>query len=133
MTSAPSAVTPAASQPRIIGSADSFSPTPRRLQRSWWLREAAFTRTAVQPVGTSGAGLSPTSKTLRGSSELKPDAKTASMGATIGHAGRPRRPRGGLSAPAPTSLRGALTGQSWAQDPRAGTSPQAEFGPIVTQ
>ena len=37
-TSRPSAVTPAASQPRIIGSRSAGSPTPRSEKTSWWLR-----------------------------------------------------------------------------------------------
>ena len=37
--------TPAASQPRIIGSCPRLMPTPRSVHRSWWLRLAACTAT----------------------------------------------------------------------------------------
>jgi hypothetical protein len=68
ITSLPSASTPAASQPRIIGSRSSDSPTPRSDHRSWWLSEAARTSTVVQPSGGSGSGRSPISSPASGSS-----------------------------------------------------------------
>jgi hypothetical protein len=68
MTSLPSASTPAASQPRIIGSRSSGRPTPRSDHRSWWLSEAARTSTVVQPSAGSGSGRSPTSSAASGSS-----------------------------------------------------------------
>ena len=60
--------------PRIIGSASSRSPTPRSDQRSWWLRLAAFTVTVAHPSGASGAGRSPTTRPLSGSSKEKVSA-----------------------------------------------------------
>ena len=68
-TSLPSSSSPAASHPRIIGSASSRSPTPRSDQRSWWLSEVALTVTVVQPSGTSGSGRSPVVSPESGSSE----------------------------------------------------------------
>ncbi len=73
-TSLPSSSIPAASQPRIIGSASSRRPTPRSDQRSWWLRLAALTVTVAHPSGASGAGRSPTTRPLSGSSEEKDSA-----------------------------------------------------------
>ena len=73
-TSLPSSSMPAASQPRIIGSCSSRSPTPRSDHRSWWLSDAALTVTVVQPSGTSGSGRSPTTRPESGSSELKDSA-----------------------------------------------------------
>ena len=73
-TSLPSSSTPAASQPRIIGSASSRRPTPRSDHRSWWLRLAAFTVTVAHPSGASGAGRSPTTRPLSGSSGEKDSA-----------------------------------------------------------
>ena len=70
---------PAASRPRIIGSASSRSPTPRSDHRSWWLRLAAFTVTVAHPSGASGAGRSPTTSPLSGSSKEKVSASTANM------------------------------------------------------
>ena len=67
MTSLPSASTPAPSQPRIIGSRSSGSPTPLSDQTSWWLSPAARTDTVVQPAGGVGSGRSPTSSALSGS------------------------------------------------------------------
>src|SRR5687768_18217384 len=82
-TSLPSSSTPAASHPRIIGSASCLRPTPRSDQRSWWLSEAAFTVTVVQPSGTSGSGRSPTTSPASGSSEEKDSAYTANMWPTL--------------------------------------------------
>ena len=56
MTSLPSGSTPAASQPRTIGSCSSLMPTPCSVQRSWWLSEVARTRTVVQPSGERDRG-----------------------------------------------------------------------------
>ena len=67
-TSRPSAVTPAASVPRIIGSASARSPTPRSVHTSWWFSAAARTSTTDQLSRASGAGCSPTSRALTGSS-----------------------------------------------------------------
>ena len=67
-TSLPSSSIPAASQPRIIGSDSSRSPTPRSDHRSWWFSEAALTVTVVQPSGTAGSGRSPTTRPASGSS-----------------------------------------------------------------
>ena len=78
-TSLPSSSRPAASQPRIIGSASCLRPTPRSDQRSWWLRLAALTVTVVHPSGGVGSGRSPTTRPLSGSSELKDSAYTANM------------------------------------------------------
>src|SRR5664280_2096790 len=61
-TSLPSSSSPAPSVPSTIGSRSARSPTPRRLHRSWWLSDAAFSRTVVQPSGTPGSGRSPSSK-----------------------------------------------------------------------
>ncbi len=47
---------PAASQPRIIGSAFSDRPTPRSDHRSWWLSAAALTVTVVQPRAPRARG-----------------------------------------------------------------------------
>ena len=58
-TSLPSSSTPAASQPRIIGSRSAGSPTPRSDQTSWWLSAAARTVTVVQPSGGTGSACSP--------------------------------------------------------------------------
>ncbi len=49
-TSLPSSSTPAASQPRIIGSRSAVMPTPRSDHTSWWLSEVALTVTVVQPL-----------------------------------------------------------------------------------
>ena len=73
-TSLPSSSYPAASQPRIIGSCSSLSPTPRSDHRSWWLSDAALTVTVVHPSGTSGSGRSPTTRPDSGSSEEKDSA-----------------------------------------------------------
>ncbi len=73
-TSLPSSSSPAASQPRIIGSASSRRPTPRNDQTSWWLSEAALTVTVVQPSGATGSGRSPTTSPSRGLSEEKDSA-----------------------------------------------------------
>ena len=69
-TSLPSSSSPAASQPRIIGSDSARRPTPRRLHTSWWLIDAALTVTVVQPSGTSGSGRSPMTSPASGSSGL---------------------------------------------------------------
>ena len=82
-TSFPSSSSPAASVPRIIGIRSSGRPMPRRLNRSWWLSETAFTCTVVQPSGTSGSGRSPTSRTDSGSFGAGVETKAASMIATL--------------------------------------------------
>src|SRR5207245_2536677 len=79
MTSRPSAVTPAASHPRTMGSRSGSIPTPRSVQRSWWLREAAVTRTSSQPSGGAGTGASVTERQSRGCSSLGQTAMTAGM------------------------------------------------------
>ena len=66
-TSRPSASTPEASQPRIIGYLSSARPTPRSVHTSWWLIDAARTVTVVHPSGASGSGRSPTSSAASGS------------------------------------------------------------------
>src|SRR4051795_11742069 len=78
-TSLPSSSRPAASVPRIIGIRSSGRPTPRRLNRSWWLSETALTCTVVQPSGTSGSGRSPISSTESGSFGAGVETKAASM------------------------------------------------------
>src|SRR5579875_2450051 len=117
-TSRPSSSTPAASQPRIIGSCSRLRPTPRSDQRSWWLSEAARTLTVVQPEGHSGSGRSPTCRTLSGSSREKSVAKAASMArscrtgdagvrrASVLGAGRGRRPAAVAGDRAPQTARG---------------------------
>ncbi len=70
MTSLPSSSRPAASQPRIIGSASAPRPTPRSDHRSWWLSAAALTVTVFQPSGGDGSGMSPTARPASGSSGL---------------------------------------------------------------
>src|SRR4051794_21145414 len=79
-TSLPSGSVPAASQPRIIGSASSLRPTPRSVHSSWWFSEAALTSTTVQPSVTSGSGCSPSSRPESGASLEKPVAVTANTG-----------------------------------------------------
>ena len=69
-TSVPSSSTPAASQPRIIGSRPADSPTPRSDHRSWWLSELARTSTVAQSSGVAGGSSSPTTRPASGSSEL---------------------------------------------------------------
>ena len=66
-TSLPSSSYPEASQPRIIGSDSSLSPTPRSDQRSWWLSDAAWTVIVAQPSGATGSGRSPTTRPDSGS------------------------------------------------------------------
>ena len=78
-TSVPSSSSPAASQPKIIGSRSAGSPTPRSDQRSWWFRLAARTRTETQSGGTSGSGCSPTTSPCIGSSASCDAAYTANM------------------------------------------------------
>ena len=58
ITSRPSGSTPAASQPKIIGSRSVARPTPRSDQTSWWFSAAAFTSTLTQPSGTAGGSIS---------------------------------------------------------------------------
>ncbi len=83
-TSLPSASIPAASQPRIIGSLSSDSPTPFSDHRSWWFSAVALTSTVVHPSGTSGSGRSPTSSAETGSSGANLAAYAASMRLTLG-------------------------------------------------
>ena len=82
-TSLPSSSTPAASQPRIIGSCSSLSPTPRSDHTSWWFSDVALTVTVVHPSGTSGSGRSPSTRPASGSSEEKDSAYTANMHPTV--------------------------------------------------
>src|SRR5690242_1385710 len=82
-TSPPSGPIPAASQPRIIGSWSSLSPTPRSDHRSWWLSELARTSTTAQPSGTVGSGASPTVRPASGSASLKLVAKAARIARTL--------------------------------------------------
>ena len=56
ITSLPSASTPAASQPRIIGSRSAGRPTPFSDQRSWWLSAAARTSTSGPALRHVGLG-----------------------------------------------------------------------------
>jgi len=81
ITSRPDSSMPAASQPRIIGSASSASPTPRSDHRSGWLSDAALTLTVVQPSGTLGSGRSLTSSAPSGFSRSIRAAKAASISA----------------------------------------------------
>src|SRR5659263_460707 len=80
-TSLPSWSSPAPSVPSTIGSRSARRPTPRRLHRSWWLSDAAFSRTVVQPSGTPGSGRSPSSKPDSGSAESMRAAVTANIAA----------------------------------------------------
>src|SRR5262249_23808408 len=77
-TTLPSASIPAASQPRIIGSWSSRSPTPRSDHRSWWLSALARTSTVDQP-SRAGSGCSPTPSAASGSSLLNAEAYAARM------------------------------------------------------
>ncbi len=59
-TSLPSSSSPAASQPRIIGSCSAFSPTPRSENRSWWLSDGGLDRRPWSSRrATSGLGTLP--------------------------------------------------------------------------
>ena len=95
-TSLPSSSIPAASVPRIIGIRSCGSPTPCRLNRSWWLSEAALTWTVVQPSGASGSGpvtdLEDGQRVLRGGrgDEGSEHDRTLTEPAIPGDAGRRR-------------------------------------------
>ena len=78
ITSRPSSVTPAASQPKIIGSRSAASPTPRSDQTSWAFRPAALTSTVTQPAGTSGGSMSATRNARNGYSRSALTAQAAS-------------------------------------------------------
>ena len=124
-TSRPSAVTPAASVPRIIGSWSARSPTPRNDQRSWWFSAAARTSTVDQPAGGSGAGRSPTSSPLTGSCGSNRAAYAASMRSTYAVGRQGGRPRGVEGRP-PRHRRasgrwGCLRYSSGRSRPRSGT------------
>ena len=98
-TSVPSSVTPAASQPSVIGSRSGARPTPLSDHRSWWLSDAALTVTRAQPSGTVGSGRSPTSSPDSGSSADWETQEAASMGRTLSR--RRRGPTGRARAPRP--------------------------------
>src|SRR6201995_327370 len=93
MTSLPSWSSPAASQPRIIGSRSSGRPTPRSDHRSWGFNDAALTVTVVQPSCCSGSGRSPIRRPLRGAARSWAAANTASMARIMPE--EPRRARRG--------------------------------------
>ncbi|CAB4658110.1 unannotated protein [freshwater metagenome] len=83
ITSLPSASIPAPSQPRIIGSNSGRSPTPFKLQMSWWFNAAARSVTSAQPSGTSGSDTSPSVRPARGFSASKDVAVTANIQMTV--------------------------------------------------
>ncbi len=112
ITSLPSSSTPAASQPRIIGSRSAGSPTPWSDQRSWWLSAAALTSTSAQPSARSGSGRSPSSRPESGSDS---DWRTAAAASNYPASASTRRARSTTgrstisprtaSAPRPSDLR----------------------------
>src|SRR5580700_1159186 len=74
---------PAASQPRMCGGVTGADETPRSVQMSWWLRDAARTLTRAQPGRGTGAGSSPTVRLASGFSPPTADAYTASISGTV--------------------------------------------------
>ena len=74
MTSRPSSVTPAASQPRIMGSRSAGRPTPRSDQMSWRLRASGLHLHPDPAGGTPGGSISPTTRASKRRFGIRPDS-----------------------------------------------------------